>query len=46
MPSDSGGVTFSRTPQQVLNIVYGKPGRGVAGGAFYPDGVNGRIQTS
>lgn len=46
VPTDSGGIAFSRTPQQVLNIVYGKPGQEVASGAFYPDGVNGRIQTS
>jgi hypothetical protein len=30
----------------VLNIVYGQPGRGVRGGGFYPQGLNGRIQVS
>ncbi|GAQ87523.1 hypothetical protein KFL_003580160 [Klebsormidium nitens] len=41
VPTDGNGVTFSRTPQQVLNILTcGAPdGRG----CFFPDGVNGRI---
>ena len=46
VPSDSAGVVFSRTPEQVLNIVYGQPGRGVRSGGFYPQGMNGRIQVS
>ena len=46
VPSDSGAIAFSRTPGQVLNIVYGQPGRGVRSGGFYPQGFNGRIQVS
>jgi hypothetical protein len=46
VPSDSAGIAFSRTPEQVMNIVYGQPGRGVRGGGFYPQGLNGRIQFS
>lgn len=34
-------IGFSRTPQQVLNIVYASP-TGVKGG-FYPQGLNGNI---
>jgi rubrerythrin len=37
--SNSNGVAFSRTPREVLNIVYGK--QGAPKGLFYPDGVNG-----
>ena len=44
VPCDSGGIAFSRTPEQVLNIVYGTPGSGVARGGFFPDGTTGRIQ--
>jgi hypothetical protein len=33
-------------PGQVLNIVYGNPGRGVSQGAFYPQGMNGAIRVS
>jgi hypothetical protein len=39
--ADSNTITFSRTPQQVLNIVYASA-TGVKGG-FYPDGLNGNI---
>jgi len=46
VPSDSAAIAFSRTPEQVLNIVYGQPGRGVRSGGFYPQGLNGRIQVS
>ncbi|MBW3616945.1 MAG: ferritin-like domain-containing protein [Proteobacteria bacterium] len=46
VPSDSAAIAFSRTPEQALNIVYGQPGRGVRSGGFFPQGLNGRIQTS
>jgi hypothetical protein len=44
VPADSGGICFSRTPQQVLNIVYGTAGSGVSKGGFFPDGTTGKIQ--
>lgn len=41
-PTDANGIAFSRTPQQVLNIVYlnaqGNPG------GFFPGGLNGSIR--
>lgn len=41
VPTDGNGVTFARTPQQVLNIlVAGNPS---GKGGFFPNGVNGKI---
>ena len=45
VPTDKNGLAFSRTPGQVLNIVYLKSGSATAGG-FFPNGVNGTIKTS
>ena len=42
VPTDSNGLAFSRTPQQVLNIVYGNPNG--TPGAFFPNGLNGSIR--
>lgn len=40
VPADSNSIAFARTPQQVLNIVYGgSPG----GGGFFPNKLNGVI---
>jgi hypothetical protein len=44
-PTDSSGIAFSRTPGQVLNIVYLTPDVARRGG-FFPAGVNGPINTS
>ncbi|MGI4896015.1 MAG: ferritin-like domain-containing protein [Janthinobacterium lividum] len=46
VPTDANSIAFSRTPQQVLNIVYLAPGTGVAKGGFYPAGLNGDVTTS
>jgi hypothetical protein len=46
VPSDSNGIAFTRTPQQVLNIVYLNPARGVSSGGIFPNGLNGTIKTT
>jgi len=38
--ASSGSLAISRTPAEVLNIVYGG---GTSSGGFYPDGMNGTI---
>ena len=45
VPTDANGITFSRTPGQVLNIAYGTPKKATSG-LFFPNGVNGVINTS
>jgi hypothetical protein len=44
-PSDADGIAFSRTPGQVLNIVYLNR-MAVTAGGFFPNGVNGTLRTS
>jgi len=45
VPTDRFGLAFSRTAGEVLNIVYLNPAS-VSSGGFFPDGVNGPINTS
>ena len=45
VPTDRNALTFSRTPGQVLNIVY-LNNTAVTSGGFYPAGVNGELRTS
>jgi len=45
VPTDSSGIVYSRTPGDVLNIVYLTP-KSVTEGGFFPDGVNGEVNTS
>ncbi|WP_242185652.1 ferritin-like domain-containing protein [Sphingomonas sp. CARO-RG-8B-R24-01] len=45
VPTDASGITFSRTPGQVLNIVYLNR-NAVVGGGFFPNGINGTIKMS
>ena len=45
VPADENGIAFSRTPGDVLNIVYLTAMEAQEGG-FFPDGVNGTINTS
>ncbi|MFB9924121.1 ferritin-like domain-containing protein [Amycolatopsis halotolerans] len=45
VPADSNGIAFSRSPGQVLNIVYLTPKAATSGG-FFPKGVNGEVNTS
>ena len=44
-PLDGNGLAYSRSAEQVLNIVYLSP-NAVTMGGFFPDGVNGTIRTS
>ena len=45
VPTDANGIAFSRTPSQVLNIVYLNRTAASSGG-FFPAGLNGNIKTS
>ena len=45
-PLDPDAKAFPRLPQQVLNIVYLTPERGVSAGGFFPQGVNGTLRTT
>jgi len=45
VPTDRNGIAFSRSAGQVLNIAYLNPDS-VREGGFFPDGVNGSINTS
>ena len=45
VPTDANGIAFGRTPDRVLNIVYLTADSATEGG-FFPDGVNGKINTS
>lgn len=42
VPTDANGIAYSRTPQQVLNIVYLNPAS--QPGGFFPAGLNGAIR--
>ncbi|MBE7188988.1 ferritin-like domain-containing protein [Jatrophihabitans endophyticus] len=44
-PTNGSGGAFSRTPGEVLNIVYLNPKK-VNKGGFFPSGVNGQLHTS
>ena len=46
VPSDTDGRAFSRTPSQVLRIVYLTDRTGVSGGGIFPNGMNGNIRTT
>jgi hypothetical protein len=46
VPSNTDGQAFSRTPQQVLRIVYGANRPGVSGGGLFPNGMNGTLRTT
>jgi hypothetical protein len=43
VPSDKNGIAFSRTPRQVLNIVYLNPSDMNHKGGFFPNGTNGTL---
>jgi len=45
VPADKNSIAYSRTPGQVLNIVYLNPAK-VSKGGFFPSGLNGAVKTS
>ena len=45
VPVANDGIAYSRTAKEVLNVVYLNPGAVMRGG-FFPNGVNGSINTS
>lgn len=45
VPTDANGIAFSRSAAQVLNVVYLNRAS-VARGGFFPNGVNGAVNTS
>jgi hypothetical protein len=46
VPSDERGIAFTRTPEQVLQIVYLTSDTGVSSGGFFPNGVNGALDST
>jgi hypothetical protein len=46
VPSDADAKAFSRTPQQVLRIVYLTDKAGVSSGGLFPKGMNGSLRTT
>jgi hypothetical protein len=46
VPSDGDGIAFSRTPQEVLRIVYGTELSGISSGGMFPNGMNGKLKTT
>jgi Ferritin-like domain len=45
-PTDSNGLAITRTPSQVLMIVYHTMSTGVTSGGFFPNGLNGNIKST
>ncbi|UOX88434.1 ferritin-like domain-containing protein [Amycolatopsis sp. FBCC-B4732] len=45
VPTDANGIAYSRSPGQVLNIVY-LTNKAAKSGGFFPKGVNGEVNTS
>jgi hypothetical protein len=43
--TDSNALALVRTPGEVLAIVYGNSTSGTTSGGFFPNGVNGLINT-
>ncbi len=46
VPSTPDAIAFTRTPQEVLRIVYLTDQEGVSSGGFYPNGMNGTLKTT
>jgi hypothetical protein len=46
VPSTPDAIAFTRTPREVLRIVYLTDQEGVSSGGFYPNGMNGALKTT
>jgi hypothetical protein len=46
VPATPDAIAFTRTPQEVLKIVYTTVESGVSSGGFYPNGMNGALKTT
>lgn len=46
VPSTPDAIAFTRTPQEVLRIVYLTDKEGVSKGGFYPNGMNGTLKST
>lgn len=46
VPSTPDAIAFTRTPQEVLRIVYLTDQEGASKGGFYPNGMNGKIKST
>jgi hypothetical protein len=46
VPSTKDAIAFTRTPQEVLRIVYSTDKDGADAGGIYPKGMNGNIKTT
>lgn len=46
VPTNADAIVFSRTPQQVMRIVYLTDKSGVSGGGIFPNGLNGALRTT
>jgi len=46
VPSTPTAIAFTRTPQEVLRIVYLTDKDGEQKGGFYPSGMNGKIKST
>jgi hypothetical protein len=46
VPADADAKAFSRTPQQVLRIVYLTDKAGISGGGLFPKGMNGTLRST
>lgn len=44
-PTDTNGLALTRTPSQVLAIVYANTAAGTSSGGFFPQGLNGAVKT-
>ncbi|PDT80181.1 ferritin-like domain-containing protein [Sinorhizobium sp. BJ1] len=46
VPSTPDAIAFTRTPQEVLRIVYLTDQEGATKGGFYPNGMNGKLNST